>query len=152
MSALLERLKKLPLRSLGRWLIVGVVFTAGGMGLMYILVGLLHLSVLLATTISTEFPLLLRFLINDRWVFGNPRPTWARLWQFHVASAGGALVWWSVTNALSSFGVHYLIASLGGTACSVSLSMVTNFLWIWRGRGPKPPEPVAEAAGASDRI
>jgi putative flippase GtrA len=113
---------------------------------MYILVGLLHLSLLVATTISTELPLLLRFLINDRWVFGNRRPTWARLWQFHLASAGGAIVWWIVANALPRFGVHYLIASLAGTACSVCFSMLSNFLWIWRGRGQKAPGAVAETA------
>jgi len=38
------------------------------------------------------------------------------------------------SNALPRFGVHYLIASTAGSACSVFLSMFTNFLWVWRGR------------------
>jgi putative flippase GtrA len=42
--------------------------------------------------------------------------------------------------------VHYLVASLAGTACSVCFSMVTNFLWIWRGRSEGAGRPAAEAA------
>jgi len=142
----MEWLKKLPLRSLYRWWIVGLVFTAGGIGLMYVLVGMLYLPLLAATTINTEVPIMLRYLINDRWVFGHRRPTWRRLWQFHLASAGGAIVWWIVASALPRFGVHYLVASLAGTACSVCFSMVTNFLWIWRGRREGAGRPAAEEA------
>jgi putative flippase GtrA len=143
----MDWLKKLRLRSLGRWWAVGLAFTAGGIGLMYIMVSVLHFSVLAATTFNFEVPMLLRFLINDRWVFGHRRPTWSRLWQFHLASAGGAIVWWIVANLLPRFGVNYLIASLVGTACSVCFSMGTNFLWIWRGRGENTVKPVTEAAG-----
>jgi putative flippase GtrA len=72
-------------------------------GLMYVLVGMLYLPLLAATTINTEVPIMLRYLINDRWVFGHRRPTWRRLWQFHLASAGGAIVWWIVASALPRF-------------------------------------------------
>jgi putative flippase GtrA len=86
------------------------------------------------TALGAEATLLSRFLVNDRWVFGYRRPTWTRLWQFHVASAGGGVIWWTVANVLPQFGVHYLLAALAGTACSVIFSMATNFLWIWRTR------------------
>ena len=33
-----------------------------------------------------------------------------------VRVAGGAAIWWMVSNALPRFGVHYLIASTAGTA------------------------------------
>ncbi len=86
----------------------------------------------LATLITAETGTILRFFANDRWVFGHPRPTIARFWQYHVANAGGFVIWWGVSNALPSLGMHYLLASLAATACSVSFSMLTNFLWIWR--------------------
>jgi putative flippase GtrA len=117
-----------------RWWIVGLAFTAGGLGVLYVLHGVLGLSLIAATSVGSEALLLIRFLINDRWVFGNPRPTWKRLWQFHVASAGGGIIWWVVANLLPRFGIHYLLAAIVATACSVLFSMATNFFWIWRGR------------------
>jgi putative flippase GtrA len=130
----MQLMERVPSRSLGRWLIVGLAFTGGGLGVLYVLRDILRLPLIVATSAGAEATLLLRFLINDRWVFGHRRPTWTRLWQFHVASAGGGAIWWVVANLLPRFGVHYLLAAIAGTACSVMVSMATNFLWIWRRR------------------
>jgi putative flippase GtrA len=127
-------LRRFPLRSLGRWWIVGLGFYVGGTGFLYVSRDVLHIPLLLGTLLAAEFTTLLRFLINDRWVFGHSHPTWGRLWQYHVACAGGSAIWYIVSNMLPQFGVHYLIASTIGTACSVFFSMVTNFAWIWRKR------------------
>lgn len=134
-----------------RWWIVGLSFTAGFLAVLYVLHDLLRLSLMVATSLGGELILVLRFLINDRWVFGHRRPTWTRLWQFHVASAGGGAIWWFVTNLLPRFGIHYLLASIAGTACSVLCSMATNFFWIWRGRGrDSEGAPVAVANSLRD--
>ena len=128
---------KLPLRSLGRWWIVGLGFYVGGIGVLYLFREILGLSLVYSTLAAAELTTLLRFFINDRWVFDYARPTWRRLWQYHVASAGGAAIWWLVANLLPRFGVHYLLASTVGTAASVFYSMFTNFFWIWKGKtGP----------------
>ena len=127
-------LRDLRESSVGRWLIVGVIFTFIGTPLLWIVHGRLDIALSVATVIVGELTVLPRFFVNDRWVFGRPSPTWLRLWQFHVASAGGFAVWWAVSNALPHFKVEYLIASLVGTGCSVMLSLATNFLWIWRRR------------------
>jgi putative flippase GtrA len=128
-------MERVPWRPLGRWWIVGLAFTGGGLLVLYVLRDVFHLPLIMATAAGGEATLLFRFLINDRWVFGYRRPTWTRLWQFHVASAGGGLLWWIVANVLPRFGVHYLLAAAAGTACSVVVSMATNFLWVWRKRG-----------------
>ena len=128
----MKLVQQIPWRSLGRWWIVGLGFFAGGLGVLYISKDVLRLPLMAATLIAAEVTVILRFGINDRWVFGHRRPTWTRLWQFHVASAGGTAIWWAVANALPHLGIHYLIASTAGTACSVFFSMFTNFLWIWR--------------------
>ena len=146
----MEWRQKIPWRALGRWWIVGLAFTAGGTGVLYVFKGILRLPLLAATSSAAELTIVLRFLINDRWVFRHARPTWTRLWQFHVASAGGGAVWWVVANILPRFGVHYLIASLAGTACSVGCNMLTNFLWIWRGRRP-PTGDLPELASLDNR-
>jgi len=125
-------MQRLPWRSLVRWLIVGVAFLGVGTALLYVAVGLLHMPLVVATVVTAEVVLLIRFLINDRWVFGYRFPTWRRLWQFHAAGAGGFAVWWVVTNVLPRFGIHYLIASAAGSGSSMFLSIVTNFFWIWR--------------------
>jgi putative flippase GtrA len=134
----MQWVQRVPWQAMGRWWIVGLAFYAGGMGILYLFVTPLHIPLVLATLISSEITLLLRFLINDRWVFGHSTPNWTRLWQYHVASAGGTSIWWIVTNTLPRFGVHYMIASTAGTACSVFFSMLSNFFWIWR-RGSKAP-------------
>ena len=131
-------LERVPWRALARWWIVGLSFTGAGLMVLCLLHDLLHLSLIVATTAGAEATLLVRFLINDRWVFGHRRPTLARLWQFHVAAAAGGAVWWVVANLLPRFGVHYLIAATAGTACSVVLSMATNFLWVWRKHDNEP--------------
>jgi putative flippase GtrA len=127
--------QRLPWRSLGRWWIVGIAFYGGGLAILYAFRDVLGMPLAVATLTSAECTTLVRFLINDRWVFGHPRPTWRRLWQYHVASAGGSAIWYTIANSLPHFGVHYLLASTIGTGCSVFFSMATNFLWIWRRRG-----------------
>jgi putative flippase GtrA len=129
--------QRVPWRSLTRWVIVGLAFLGVGTTLLWLAVALLHMPLMLATLVSAEFTLLIRFFINDRWVFGFRFPTWKRLWQFHVAGAGGFAIWWVVTNILPRFGVHYLLASAAGSGSSMFLSILTNFLWIWR----KPAAP-----------
>jgi putative flippase GtrA len=139
----------LPWRSLSRWWIVGLAFYAGGLGVLYVSRDVLALPLLLGTLLSSEFIMLLRFLVNDRWVFGHPRPTWRRLWQYHVAGAGGFAIWWCIANLLPRFGIHYLLASTIGTGCSVFFSMLTNFFWVWRRRAdPSPAAACAEAKEA----
>jgi len=134
-------------RSIGRWWIAGLAFTGAGLIVLYALRDLLQFPLVLSTTVGGEGMLVLRFLLNDRWVFRHRRPTWIRLAQFHVASAGGAAIWWTVANLLPRFGIHYLAASLIGSGCSMVLSLITNFLWIWR-RSSDKSRMVPTAVGA----
>jgi len=135
-------LQRLPWRSLGKWWVVGIVFLGVGTAVLYVFVAWLHMPLVWATSLSAEVTMLIRFLINDRWVFGHSRPTWKRLWQFHVASAGGFVVWWLFANFLPPLGVQYLIASAAGSLFSSFFSMASNFLWIWRRR----TEPATQSA------
>lgn len=117
-----------------RWWIVGIVFMAWSLGALYLLKDRWRMSLMLATLVTAETGTILRFFVNDWWVFGHGRPTLIRFWQYHVANAGSFVIWWAVCNALPLFGVHYLVASVAATTCSVGFSMLTNFLWIWRQR------------------
>lgn len=114
-----------------RWWIVGFGFVGVNIGLLYVLVDLLGLPVLVATLIAAEGGLLLRFVVNDRWVFRQSQITLQRLWQYHVAMASSFAVWWVTTNAIVLFGGHYMVATVIGMACSILISICTNFFWIW---------------------
>ena len=128
---------------LGRWWVVGLAALAVSFPVLYGLRDGLGLSVPVATLIYVEIGTIWRFLVTDRWVFSHPRTTWRRLAKYHLATASSFVVWWAVTNALSMFGLHYLLASVAGTAGSVTVSMATNFLWIWRDRAsPASPRPM----------
>jgi putative flippase GtrA len=148
-SALGDKVRRIaarfPWMTLARWFIVGIAFLAVGTALLWAAKELLHLPLLAATIVSAELTLLIRFFINDAWVFKNQRPSWRRLWQFHVAGAGGFAVWLAVTNTLPLIGIHYLIASAAGSAVSMLFSILTNFLWIWRKRDSHTPPAAAEA-------
>ena len=139
----MEWLKKLPWRSLGRWWTVGLAFYAIGLVMLYAIVDVMRIPLWIATLATAEITTVLRFGIYDRWVFRHPRPTWRRLWQFHVACAGGAAIWFVAANILPRFGVHYLLASTAGTGSSVVFSMFAHYLWIWRKPAARPK---AEAA------
>lgn len=117
-----------------RWWVVGIAFGVVNVSLLYLLHDLWGWALPIATLIAGEVGTLARFLINDRWVFGNRLPTWRRLVEYHVAVLSGSLIWYVVTNVLPQFGVQYLLASIIGQACSVGWSMLTNFGWVWRPR------------------
>ena len=123
---------KVPSRSFWRWVIVGGVFEAIGVPLLFLIHGQWQLPLLPATLLVAELTTLPRFFVNDRWVFHRHERPLSRLWRYHAACAGSFVSWLSVTNGLALAGVNYIVASLCGTACSVGLAVASNFGWIWR--------------------
>ncbi|MEM9540200.1 MAG: GtrA family protein [Cyanobacteria bacterium P01_E01_bin.42] len=131
-----------------RWWIVGLTFTGLNVPLLYFAIELFHWPEWFASLVASELANILRFFVNDRWVFGFPRPTWKRFGQYHVAIAGSFVVWLGVYNLLVygldietmttvSFIIKswkVLVAPLIATTFSVFVNMLTNFLWIWRNK------------------
>ena len=134
-----ERLMEhLPPGKVGKWAVIGGLFTGGNLLFLYALVDLCRLPVPLATLITATTGTLFRFLANDRFVFKQRRPTWARLKKYCVAIALGAAIWYGVANFLYWIGVHYLVATIAATCCSVGCNFTANFLWVWRNRQGTP--------------
>jgi len=121
-------------RRIAKWFAAGLGFMGISTLLLFAFVDLLSLSVPLATLLVAELTTLLRFLVNHRWVFGLRNPTLRACIQYHVANAGAFAVWWTTANVLTVLGMHYLWAGILAVACSTSVSLATNFLWIWRRR------------------
>lgn len=115
-----------------RWFAVGAIFAGLGLALLKLLAGILAWPYAVATFCSGEICTLLRFVVVDRWVFDHRRPTWTRLWQYHIANAAGFGIWWTAANVFRALGVHYLVAAILAMCFSVGFSLLSNFLWIWR--------------------
>jgi len=98
-------LERLPWRAIGRWWAVGLSFFFVGLGMLYLCMDVLRMPLLIGTLLVAEVTTIVRYAINDRWVFGERRPSWTRLWQFHLANAGGFAIWWTATNILARTGV-----------------------------------------------
>lgn len=119
-------------RPFSRWLTAGGSFFFINAFFMWIFVEKFHLAVFVATLISAESCTVLRFLVNENWVFQTRQHCWFRLGQFHVANAAAFIIWLAVTNLLVLKGVHYQLASVAGVGCSFGASFISNFFWVWR--------------------
>lgn len=145
----LEKLPQLINNKVVRWWIVGIAFMVINIWLLDKfkvslydwLPGVFDLSpqevhrwsLSLATVSSAEICTITRYVINDCWVFGNSRPSWKRCGEYHIANAGSFFLWCFIIIALGEkLQVDHRLAALLATVASVSLSMVTNFLWVWR--------------------
>jgi putative flippase GtrA len=148
------RFSQLARNPLVRWIGVAVLFYLFGLLLLRTMIEVLKLPLTGSTLVIQEVTVIIRYAVNDRWVFDEKRLSWTRLWQFHIASLGGAAVWLILTNVLSKLGVNYLLASTIGTASSMLVTMASNFLWIWHKRSKvstgevEPPAAAVEAADA----
>jgi putative flippase GtrA len=119
-------------RALVGWFLVGLIGALLELLLLRTLVELANWPLPLATAAAAETLIVAKFLTADRFVFGHPKPTYARALKYHGASAGALVVYWLVINALSLFqGVPYVIGFIIGTGAAFAWSLLTNFLWVW---------------------
>ena len=115
-----------------RWLFAGLAFMFLNTGFLYLFVDVLKINMMLATFLSAESSTLLRFIVNSYWVFKVTKLSLRECWQYHLVNAGSFFVWWSVTNVLVYIGIQYLFAGVLAIFFSISLSLYTNFFWIWK--------------------
>jgi len=119
-----------------RWLLAGLIFM--GLNTLFLkgFIGWAGLGAGMGTLCAGEVSTLLRYVVNDRWVFGHRRLSLKRLWQYHLANGAALAIWWAATNALISLKINYLLAGILAVAFSTGFSMASNFYWIWRKRSP----------------
>jgi putative flippase GtrA len=130
-----------PAASIARWLIAGLLFMGVNTVALYEGVHYLHLSVAVATLASAEICTLLRYILNEIWVFKNYRMSWIKLWHYHVANAAALIVWWLAANMLNRLGVNYILSSIVAVVFSTGISFASNFFWIWRSKAHVTQEP-----------
>lgn len=132
-----------------RWWIVGLIALGADLGAIYLAHEVMELALPIAALVAGEAVQLARFLAVDRWVFSHRRPTWTRLWQYHVACFSAMVLHWLALNGLAFLGLHYLLATVAATGVTVTWSMVTNFLWIWRRKPVRPSVARKDAESAA---
>lgn len=115
-----------------KWFGAGLAMMGITTVFLFLFVDTLGLSVPVATFLAAEACTLLRFLINDYWVFGRRNPTFRSCVHYHIANAGAFAVWWVTANLLTVLGMYYLVAGIAAVGCSTLVSLTTNFFWIWR--------------------
>ncbi|HVG97897.1 MAG TPA: GtrA family protein [Chloroflexota bacterium] len=134
-------------------------FLAGGgslaldLSLQAVLLQLLDLPVWLASGLSYQLALVVHFLVNDRWVFGQRRPSLRRLLEFQLTALTASLITYAVTNLLVygpsaplfAAGAGPYLAKIAGTAAATAWTFASSFFWIWRPR----PAPAVAAGGAA---
>ena len=115
------------------WLISGFFMLFVSTLILYILVDYLEIKLLVATIVSAEITLLIRFLINQKVIFKSADGNILRpLIRFHLASASAFIIWWGTTNLLAYNNIHYIYASVIAVAFSSGINFMTNFLWVWK--------------------
>ena len=117
------------------------------------------LPVWIAAALSYELALLVHFLVNDRWVFGQRRRSLRRLLEFQVAALTATAITNVVTNLLVygpasdvfGTGVGPYLAKIAGTALATAWTFTSSFFWIWRPR-KTPPGPAPAVPATSDTL
>ncbi len=107
----------------------GVVVNAGVFrGLLW--VGLDHRS-MIAQAIAIEASIMSNYLLNARFTF-RQRYTLAALWQFNMASAGGAGVQLGTYALLfHGYGLQKLLADLLAIPCGTAITFGASYFWVF---------------------
>jgi putative flippase GtrA len=120
-------------RALPRFLVVGSSGVLVNSMALFALYQLLGLPLLLASALAIELAIASNFVWNDRWTFGQQRPSLGRFARFNLVSLASLLIttttMWLLVQRL---GVHYLLANLAGITLATAWNFVINFEWTWR--------------------
>lgn len=135
----IKLLQLIPLARVMKWVVVGLAFMAFNLPLLYLLVEAGKLPVPAATSVLIITSTILRFLANDRLVFQHARPSWQRFKNYCASISLGLGIWYTITNILTLLHLHYILAAITATACSVTINLILNFLWVWRDQDTNHP-------------
>ena len=111
----------------------GVIVNAGIFRLALI-AGLEHHSVI-AQALAIEASILSNYALNARFTFRRPY-SWASLWQFNLASAGGAALQLGI-YAMLFHGYHLdkLLSDLLAIPFGTAITFGVSYLWVFTARG-----------------
>ena len=114
------------------WILIGLIIVLLSTPCLYLLIELMELPIEIATIICGETLIIFRYYLLTTFIFKSKNKNFIlSLYNFHISSLTGFLIWWFVTNSLASKGFHYIYANLFGTCFSLIINFVSHFFWIW---------------------
>jgi putative flippase GtrA len=111
---------------------VGVIGAVVNTVLLYALSRGLGLPLLASSAAAVELAVVSNYILNDRWTFGNRKPSLRSFAKFNTASLAGLSLNVLTVWALTRSGFYFLAANLVGIAVAVTLNYACSVAWVWR--------------------
>ncbi len=115
-----------------KWVLIGFVLLFVSNLIAFFLVEFFSIPFFYSSIFSALICNLLRFFINNFWVFKDNSFSFYKFYKFQISSGFSFVVWWSFANTLVYFGVFYLLALNIAAILSTLINLFVNFLWVWR--------------------
>jgi putative flippase GtrA len=137
-----ERWRQPTLR-LFRFGTVGAIGFCVNEGLLYLLHGRWLLTLWLAQVIAIESAIIGNYLLNDRWTFHHPHPTFERFLRFNGVSLVSLVVNILVVQIGTHYTpIHYLAANAVGVVVAFGVNYLLNVYWAY-GKALGRPDPAS---------
>ena len=120
-----------------KFVVVGGTGSAVNLGLLAVLKEGAGLHYLLAGAIAFEISVVWNFVLNDRFTFGDRKPSGGgfgdRLLRFNVTSLGGFVIYIGILGLLTiGFGLFYILSAAIGIVFGFGWNFLVNSAWTWR--------------------
>lgn len=97
-----------------------------------VLYGLGHLTLPLASVVSSELAIITNYLLNDGWTFPGSLPSWTRFAKFNIVAVIGlglaGLCLWALVRG---FKMQFLLANVLALMASGLLTFGFSMSWVW---------------------
>lgn len=114
-----------------KFAVVGLSGVVVNSAVLILLYRVLHAPLFPSSLVAVELSIITNYLLNDRWTFARPRPSWRLFAKFNLATAGALVVTPTVVWALVHLGLHFLLANIIGIALGAGLNFAASALWVW---------------------
>src|SRR5579875_4995 len=101
-------------------------------GLLFLAHGRAHLPLLVASVLAIECAIIWNYLLNDRWTFHHPRPSFQRFWPFEAVSLVGLVVNAGILAGLDHYAhLYYLVANALAIIAAMGVNYLLNAYWTY---------------------
>ena len=81
----------------------------------------------MATFLSAELSTIVRYFINNYWLFKHEEISTKGFLYYHVANLGAFIVWLIVSNLMINFGMNYIYAGILAVFFLLPLVFIQTF-------------------------
>lgn len=120
---------------------IGIIGTAGHYATLVLLVQLMLVNPVIATTAGFAVGALINYVLNYRITFkSNKKHTEALTKFFSVAALGAVINGLIMSAGIITFDMHYLIIQLVATGIVLIFNFITNKYWTFSDHQPHQPK------------